>query len=67
MIFTKDQEQATVEMVSWPKTTVQLPPSCLKKMAEEKDRKEESNKDLNSTTVSSGAELLALIRQGQRV
>jgi hypothetical protein len=27
MVFNKGQEEATVEMVSWPKTMVQLPPA----------------------------------------
>lgn len=61
MVFTKGSETATVEMVSWPKSVVQLPPSNMRK------ENVPPKPDTNATTVTSGAELLALIRQGQRL
>lgn len=65
MVFNKGKQEATVEMVSWPKTIVLLPPPCLKQPVG--DQTHCSISGGSAAPVASGADLLALIRQGRRV
>lgn len=64
MVFTHGQEEATVELVSWPKTVVQLPPPILKKRAGATYHVQEG---YSAPTVATATDLLALIRQGRCV
>ena len=64
MIFHQGNEETTVELVTWPKTAVQLPPLAMKKPIPAKETK---SAEFNSTTVTTATDLLALIRQGQCV